>query len=75
MTNCKVDNFRETLLSNRDLYNEVILLLDDSADTPESVDNAVENFSNSLFDDAFSHFGMNPSYTCNRHFSSDEQNA
>ncbi|MEW8545054.1 MAG: reverse transcriptase family protein [Candidatus Thiodiazotropha sp.] len=71
----KVDNFRETLLSNRDLYNEVVLLLDDSADAPESVNNAVEKFSNLLFDDAYSHFGVNSSYSCNRHVFSNKQNA
>lgn len=65
------------MLSNRDLYNEVLVSLDDSADTSESVDNhnAVEKFSNLLFDDAFSHFGVNSSYSCNRHFPANKQNA
>ena len=53
----------------------MFLLLDDSANTSESVDNAVENFSKLFFDYAFSQISVNSSYPCNRHFSSDKQNA
>ena len=61
--NDRANNFRQTLISNIDSYNEVLSNFD-SINPIDSLDTVVGSFSNLLFNDAFSHFGK--TYTQNK---------